>query len=377
MRASFNRRDGFTLVELLVVIAIIGILVGLLLPAVQAAREAARRMQCSNNLKQLGLGALNYESAYKAFPSRQAGTGTLPSYGQRMRLSGFCVMLPFMEQTALWNNIQTAQANQWGTFHRTNGQQLPFLGCPSDPGWGSQTDPNGRTWTGNVCYAMSAGDCYARAGWDELGERSDRAISVSRPVIQTRGVFGRHTYTKIGAVTDGTSNTLAFSERRIPTSQTGKGMVAWSAGDKSEYVPLTCRALWGGGGAGANYNAAFVRFNRDTQAGYRWADGAAFFHAVTTILPPNTAVCLIGNSDDWNATGGHYGPGLWTATSEHTGGVQCAYVDGSVHFVSESIDAGNLGIVAPSENGGGISPYGVWGSLGSKTGGEVISGLPQ
>jgi prepilin-type N-terminal cleavage/methylation domain-containing protein/prepilin-type processing-associated H-X9-DG protein len=373
MRKSFDRKQGFTLVELLVVIAIIGILVGLLLPAVQAAREAARRMQCSNNLKQLGLGALNYESAYGAFPSRQAGTGTLPSYQQRMRLSGFAVMLPFLEQTPLWNLIQAEQRNPWNNWYQANGGQLPFLGCPSDPGWGRTRDPNNRTWDGNVCYAFNAGDCYARGGWDELGERSDRAISVARPRIPTRGPFGRHTYTKIGAVVDGTSNTLAFAERRIPTSINGKGMVAWSAGDKTEYVPLTCRALWGGGGVGAGYNAAYIRFNRDTQAGYRWADGAAFFHSVCTILPPNTAVCLIGNSDDWRATGGHYGPGLWTATSEHTGGVNTSFVDGSVHFISENIDTGNLGIIAPSENGGGPSPYGAWGALGSMSGGETLS----
>lgn len=375
MSKSF-RRGGFTLVELLVVIAIIGILVGLLLPAVQAAREAARRMQCSNNIKQLSLAALNYESAYKRLPSRQAGTGTIRSFQQRMRMSGFGLMLPFLEQTPLYNAIQAEQRNPWNNWYRTNGGLLSFLHCPSDPGWGRTRDPNNRTWDGNVCYGFSAGDCYARSAWHNLGERDDRAVSISRPVIRTRGAFGRHTYVTLGQITDGTSNTLAFSERRIPTDQDGKGMVAWSAGDVDAYVPLTCRALWGSG-VGGRYGAGYVRFNRDTQAGYRWADGAAFFHAVTTILPPNTAVCLIGNSDDWRATGGHYGPGIWTPTSEHVGGVQCGYVDGSVHFVSENIDTGNLGIIAPPENGGSLSPYGVWGALGSKAGGETISELPE
>lgn len=378
MKKSFPGRQGFTLVELLVVIAIIGILVGLLLPAVQAAREAARRMQCSNNLKQITLAALNYESAYSKFPSRQAGTGTLPSYQQRMRMSGFAAMLPFLEQTNLYNQIETEQRNPWNGWYRNNGGNLPMFGCPSDPGWGKQRDPNNRVWSGNMGYAFNAGDCYARSGWDDLGERSDRQVSIARPKIDTRGVYGRHTYTRIGAVTDGTSNTLAFAERRIPTDQNGKGMVAWSAGDRTAYIPLTCRSLWGGGGAGGGrYNAAYVRFNRDTQAGYRWADGAAFFHAFTTILAPNTAVCLLGNSDDWRATGGHYGPGIWTPTSEHTGGVQVSYVDGSVHFISDNIDTGNLGIVAPLENAGGPSPFGVWGALGTKSGSEVISELPE
>ena len=144
-------------------------------------------------------------------------------------------------------------------------------------------------------------------------------------------------------------------------------MVYWSAGSAvGTYLPLTCRTEWGGTG----YFSIANRFNSDTQAGYRWADGAAFFHAFTTILPPNTAVCLIGDAN-WSATGGHYGPGIWTPTSEHTGGVQCAMADGSVQFISENIDTGNLGVVAPLETGGGISPYGVWGALGTKSAGEV------
>lgn len=372
MTRTFPRRSAFTLVELLVVIAIIGILVGLLLPAVQAAREAARRMQCSNNLKQLGLAALNYESAYQRFPSRQGGTGTIRTQGQRMRMSGFGTMLPFMEQTALWNQIEANNRNPWNGWYNNNGNQLSFLGCPSDPGFGTQRDPNNRAARGNVCYAFNAGDCYARGALHDQAERDNTNLSISSPKINVRGVFGRHTYYKIGAITDGTSNTLAFSERRVPTAQNGKGMVAWSAGDVDVFIPLTCRALWTGNQYGG---AGYVRFNRDTQAGYRWADGAAFFHAFTTILPPNTAVCLIGGSDDWRATGGHYGPGIWTPSSEHTGGVNSSYVDGSVHFLSQNIDSGNLGIVAPPEVGGGRSPFGVWGALGSRAGGEVVQGI--
>ncbi|MCA9128165.1 MAG: DUF1559 domain-containing protein [Planctomycetales bacterium] len=374
MAKNRARRVGFTLVELLVVIAIIGILVGLLLPAVQAAREAARRMQCSNNLKQLSLAALNYESAYQRFPSRQQGSGTIRTQAQRMRMSGFATLLPFIEQTALWNQIQGPQqnTNPWSAWYANNGNNMPHMGCPSDPGWGSTRDPNNRVARGNNCYAFNAGDCYARGAWHDQAERDNTNLSIQRPTIHTRGVFGRHTYYKIGSVTDGTSNTLAFSERRVPTSQTGKGMVAWSAGDVDVYVPLTCRTLWSGNQYGG---AGYVRFNSDTQAGHRWADGSAFFHAFTTILPPNTAVCLIGNSAAWQATGGHYGPGIWTPSSEHTGGVNCSYVDGSVHFISQNIDTGNLGVIAPPEVGGGPSPYGVWGALGSRSAGEVVSGL--
>lgn len=365
-----NRRSGFTLVELLVVIAIIGILVGLLLPAVQAAREAARRMQCSNNLKQLALAALNYESTYQRFPTRQGGTGVIHGQegGLRMRQSGFVAMLPFLEQTALFNQIQSGQRNPWSGWFQNNGGQLPFLQCPSDPGVGRTADPNNRAARGTVCYAFSAGDCYVNSVVDP-GERQNPQMSRDRPVMRNRGIFGRHDYTKIGAITDGTSNTLAFSERRVPTDQTGKGMVAWASGaDPASYVPLLCRALW----AGSRYGPTYVRFNSDTQAGHRWADGAAFFHAFTTILPPNTAVCLIGDPN-WSSGGGHYGPGIYTPTSEHTGGVQCANADGSVRFISENIDTGNLGLVAPAQTAGVPSPFGVWGALGTKSAGEVAA----
>ena len=126
---------AFTLVELLVVIAIIGILVGLLLPAVQAAREAARRMQCTNNLKQLGLAVLNYESAYQRLPNKSGGTASLVGSPERLngnynRLSPFVQLLPFIEQTALAARIQS-------------GNELTALGvvAPGGPsGWFPRID---------------------------------------------------------------------------------------------------------------------------------------------------------------------------------------------------------------------------------------------
>ncbi len=370
-----RNRNGFTLVELLVVIAIIGILVGLLLPAVQAAREAARRMQCSNNVKQMGLACHNYESTFKRFPARQGGTGYIHTAGQRLRLSGFCALAPFYEQTALWDQITTRNTNPW-TNNAANDPQwrvsLPMLNCPSDAqNEGTDARGNGAP-NGRISYAMSSGDCYVNSVVN-ASERTDANLSFQARTMTNRGIFGRYDYTKIGAITDGTSNTAMIAERSVPTSLRDRGMAVVDASgtNLATYVPLSCRTFW----AGSQYVAAASPFTQDTSPGYRWGDGCAFFNAFTTILPPNTAVCLLGDPA-WQSGGGHYAPGIWTPTSQHTGGVTVGYADGSVHFISDNIDTGNLTLPAPAATAGGLSPFGVWGSLGSKSGGEAVA-LPE
>jgi prepilin-type N-terminal cleavage/methylation domain-containing protein len=364
--SSTSRKRGFTLVELLVVIAIIGILVGLLLPAVQAAREAARRMQCSNNLKQLGLACHNYESTFQRFPARQAGSGTIRSRDQRLRLSIFVSLLPFYEQTALSNQIQTAQNAPWANSPWYNAQ-VPGLICPSD-GIPLGTDARGNNAPNGRCsYACNGGDNYLSSVVNP-SERQDANLSDQARTMTTRGVFGRHDYPTMGSISDGTSNTLMFAERSVPENRLDRGMVMVDAAgsDLTTYVPLSCRAYW----TGTQYVPTAAPFTQDTSPGCRWADGAAFFAAFTTILPPNTALCLLGDPA-WQSGGGHYAPGIWTPTSQHPAGINSGNCDGSVRFISDSIDAGNLSIVAPAFNSGGMSPYGAWGALGTRSGGEV------
>jgi prepilin-type N-terminal cleavage/methylation domain-containing protein len=366
-RSNRQMRSGFTLVELLVVIAIIGILVGLLLPAVQAAREAARRMQCGNNLKQSALALHNYESTFKRFPSHQLGGGHLFAESQRGVYSGWHALLPFVEQTAAYNQIEALQTVPWGNNNAltdpvviTMSPNLPFLRCPSDAG---EVDPAQAIRTRALSsYAFCTGDNYA-SSQIQPGERLNQALSVQKLPINNRGIFGRWSYTKIGAITDGTSNTLALTERQRPSDVTGKGNVTAVAATPATMVPLVCRATFNG----RQYLDPTLIPTNDTSPGYRALGGNVWFAAVTTILPPNSASCFI-------AEGGisqHLTNGIWTAGSEHTGGVQAALADGSVRFISSTIDAGNLSTVAPAATGGGISPYGVWGALGTKSAGEV------
>ncbi|MFO1066031.1 MAG: DUF1559 domain-containing protein [Pirellulales bacterium] len=363
-RISFSYRRAFTLVELLVVIAIIGILVGLLLPAVQQAREAARRMSCSNNLKNLGLGVLNYESSFKKLPSMQCGTGHINATYQRNAMSGWYAILPYIEQTAVYNSINSLNGNfgvePWNG-NAIYGTTIPILECPSDVGPQDPVDAN-RT-RGRTSYGFCVGDDYAASQTYTSGEeRNNAAESLKKVPIRHRGIFGRSNYESLAAITDGTSNTIMLAERSRADQINTKGAVLMIAGDPATYVPLSCKAQFNG----RQYANPSLIFTGDTFAGYRLYAGNCFFAAVSTILPPNSAVCGIANG----SASPHWFPGIWTSTSEHTGGIQACMADGSVRFISDSIDSGNLSAVAPAATSGVNSPYGVWGALGTKAAGE-------
>ncbi len=197
MAGKRSGTSGFTLVELLVVIAIIGILVGLLLPAVQAAREAARRMQCSNNLKQWGLALHNYASTYNCFPTRSGGTevGTTSGSKQnsnRGRLSAFIPLLGFIEGDNQYQLIAAGDAvnpphgpEAWASWGPWN-TSPPAARCPSDPGYTNNTRTNS--------YALGLGD---------MVESLMNGVS-----SQARGIFsprGSRTCYRFRDITDGTS----------------------------------------------------------------------------------------------------------------------------------------------------------------------------
>ena len=382
------RSHAFTLVELLVVIAIIGILVGLLLPAVQAAREAARRMQCSNNLKQLSLAALNYESAFGRFPSAMNGPIVAPAdwggswLSSRGHHSAWLQMLPFIEQTPLYNDITGGQfdatdrdpSNQGGSptvavpfgphslrpYHAYK-KRIPGFLCPSDPG------SQGNGWSNDqapVAYATNWGDSMYGSDGNSNGEwGSVKARGMFSIVWSSTGFSrgGPGAGKKIGEATDGTTNTFCFSEITVFKDQGilhGHYTVIPEATLAAN--PIICRQT-----RGPNGTIIGTLPSSHHRHGESWASGFTMNSGFMTLLPPNSPSCA-NDRGEWQ-------PGIYSANSYHTGGVNASMCDGSVRFVSDSIDSGNL--ATPMPRAGGPSPYGVWGSLGTASGGEVISNV--
>ncbi|TWT52792.1 hypothetical protein Pla22_04190 [Rubripirellula amarantea] len=383
-------RSGFTLIELLVVIAIIGVLVGMLLPAVQAAREAARRMSCSNNFKQLGIGVHNYHAAFKRIPKH--GTGTNAAHRDRLRtndweLSFLVGLLPFVEQQGLWDEISSPQLiagpppiqfpamgprpesvdyEPWMT-------EVPMLRCPSDPGVGlpSMGRTNYAACLGDATdYVDSGGWVYQNGEWTHAFYANARASN--------RGTFVLRTDMRFRDILDGLSNTIMCGE------------IKTDIGDRDVSTSASENLGWGGPGVHDTANLCYVQrdlerptfwspagspsapvidSDESNRRGYRWASVRELMTGFNTILPPNREVCM---GAGWASTG------QIPASSRHPGGCHVLMGDGAVVFVTESIDAGSDegGTVILGGNGprasGNKSPFGLWGALGTRASSETI-----
>lgn len=368
-----SRRMAFTLVELLVVIAIIGILIALLLPAVQAAREAARRAQCTNNVKQLGIAAHNYHGTFGAFPARRGGTNsdaaTIAALGEvagnrwssnYLRASAFTRFLPFMDQEALWNEI--VGPSRWG------GRLAPKYG-PA-PWQGVSGGDGVKMWGRQVAGLLCPSDSVPPNNPDTQFARNNYAVSTGDTIQNInaegkwRGVYGAHLCVKISDIRDGTSNTVAVSERLWngninPRNAAGEDarMTNFSFISNLNVNPSQCMARAS--------NGKFISGQVKAKFGDLWCDGQAERVGFNTIFGPNGPSCVNDNNANADSNGSILPP-----ASRHPGGAVVAMADASVRFVSDNINTGN--IAAPAVLSG-PSPYGVWGALGSRDGGDAIS----
>jgi len=347
---------GFTLVELLVVIAIIGVLVALLLPAVQQAREAARRMQCTNNLKQFGLALHNHHDTYGFLPPMIEIGG-----GHHGRRNGIVPLLPFLEQQTIldaissrttvapWENPGASADETWipGSWRVT----VSAFTCPSSP------KPNGINGAQNPSSPLNYRFCLGDAVRHEGGE-----------LRRTRGMFNRgglnipnNNMPKPGYgmqdVGDGLSNTIAMSEKISMFDGAFITTGGYAAGPEpaADGNPGQCLATVIGN--------QYVDGGRIEDV--RWSDGRESYSGFTTIVAPNGPSCTRAGGNIHDS-----GRSINTATSMHSGGVNVLMGDGAVTFITETIDTGNQGATWTMS---GMSPYGVWGALGSRIGQEPVS----
>jgi prepilin-type N-terminal cleavage/methylation domain-containing protein len=313
----FRRRFAFTLIELLVVIAIIAILIALLLPAVQQAREAARRTQCRNNMKQLGLALHNYHDTHQTFPLTQVFTyfpGAAGTAGIPRNHSWVSMILPYIDQAPLYNQINFS-APMWNSTTTqfqlgSNGQpivstQLTALMCPSDPGFSGNTA---------LSHGISQTNYAGSMGWDWW-------YRASHPVS---GVFQNGGNTRIRDITKGTSSTIMVGE------------VSTQGFEPPAGVPGHLRSGGGrirGGGAGnAVFRAALISpgTNEDVMIDRGWTrpDGAVagfWWRGGPYVCQPTYLSCF-GMNNNW--------PG---PSSVHAGGAHFLMADGAVRFINDSI----------------------------------------
>jgi prepilin-type N-terminal cleavage/methylation domain-containing protein/prepilin-type processing-associated H-X9-DG protein len=303
-------RRGFTLVELLVVIAIIGILVALLLPAIQAAREAARRSQCKNNLKQLGLAVLNYESSKKHLPpSVEVNAKTMTGANN----GGWGVhghIHNYMEEQSVRNLVDVNRA--WDLQMAISNLRISSFSCPSDSLAAEVRDPGGgRALLISTTYTFNMGTWFVY----------DPATSIGGD-----GVFFPNSYLRIAKVSDGTSKTLMAAEVKAWTYYTR------NAGPSSTNLPNT-----------AEDAATIVASGTDPRnTGHtEWPDGRVHHTGFTATMPPNAFVKNVNAGQTYHADYNSWQEGkdwpngkpsyaIVTSRSYHAGGVNVALVDGSV-----------------------------------------------
>jgi prepilin-type N-terminal cleavage/methylation domain-containing protein/prepilin-type processing-associated H-X9-DG protein len=331
-----SQKGGFTLIELLVVIAIIGVLVALLLPAVQQAREAARRTQCKNNLKQIGLALHNYESTFSTFPMGDCTVN--PGIGEIPQASVHAYILPNLEAGNQYSTFNfDFQVNGNGINTTARIQYIPSYHCPTDPG-------EKRHFIASLIDAASTN--YMQC----LGSHANHAgfvvAGATLPKTERHGAFYRNSRTKIGDFTDGTSNTALFAEIKKGPNHTAS-LLAIPAGDPRDFSVATrvvTATPWTGNdlltpSADCEVRATTAWMYRGLQY-YRGLLVATYYNHTLT---PNAKLrdCVTNTLYQ----------GHMAARSYHVGGVNVLLGDGSVRFASDNVDGNIWRAVGTTSNG--------------------------
>lgn len=383
---------AFTIVELLVVIAIIGGLIGLLLPAIQAAREAARLSNCRNNLKQMGVALQNHVDAIRTLPrlvefddTKATGGGdrwgyTLCSWNANWRL------LPFLEESTLYDAAVTiaksaATATNLSLTSVTNSaKRISNFQCPSDTGIAAWAGVQYHTSATKFNYSFNIGDRYytGSGGYDALFWTNDLSRTYfgrkSPDTTRARGPFMHNVALGLKDITDGLSTTIAIAETLVSTfgpNLSGQGYSVygqWPTNDLAVGIrgdsnsPSGCWARWNGAG----FKTGRDLISPQRVNGHDWRSLDPNTLAINTIMPPNGPTCTE-----------EIAGGIYTSKSRHNNGVSVVMLDGSVKFISANIDTGAR-VAEKTTVAAGESPYGVWGALGTRASGEAgIGGLVQ
>jgi prepilin-type N-terminal cleavage/methylation domain-containing protein/prepilin-type processing-associated H-X9-DG protein len=352
---------GFTLVELLVVIAILGILAGLLLPAVQAAREAARRSACSNNLRQLGLAAQNFHNAQQKFPYGRLNNiaSTLANSSQ---WGQFSYLLPYLEQAAVFEQIDFTKSTSAAVNQTALSIPIPIFRCPSDLDQMTDTsqiqnyaDLQHNNYKGNAGNLL--GETITVTDALQLATTGNTVTSLWE---NNNGIFRTNKQISINDILDGTSNTALFSEAVLgdgddATSSVPGDWFAWGSGVAlsdttghstatdainvynyavSTYTATAIKADNAAGGA--TYGGATKQFSFGGRNYFAGNYAATRYNHVIT--PNKASLAADITHSAYTDANLNEGPSATTASSRHGGGANVAVADGSVKFVSNDVD---------------------------------------